>query len=74
MRRLEEAKRAVLSDEASRELALASGAVASEFERQLRYEDAAFAWQLAVLFARDASDLELEQRARERFNAAAGAI
>ena len=63
---LEEAKRAELSEEASRELAMASGVVAAEFERRAMYDAAADACYLAILFARDAGDLHLERRSRRR--------
>jgi hypothetical protein len=65
MWRLESAKRAELSKETSRELALATEAVAAEFERHVMYKDAQLAWMLATFFARDAGDLEIEQRAME---------
>jgi hypothetical protein len=74
LRRLEDAKRVQLDEESSQTLSISSGAVAAEFERQALYQDAAFAWQLAILFARDGNDIELEQRSRERFAAAADAI
>jgi hypothetical protein len=50
------------------------GWVAVEFERQVMYEDAAFAWQLARLFARDIGDREFEKRAQKRFKAVARAL
>ncbi|KIG12187.1 Serine/threonine kinase PKN8 [Enhygromyxa salina] len=74
LRRLEAAKRAQISDESSRELALASEDVALEFERQELLQDALLAWQLAILFARDVGDLKLEQQAQSQFDAVAALI
>jgi hypothetical protein len=71
---LESTKPAERNEEASRGLALASGEVAAEFERQRIYHDALYARGLAIRFARDAGDSELEQQARDRFDALATAI
>nr|WP_205633171.1 serine/threonine-protein kinase [Enhygromyxa salina] len=77
LRRLEMGKRVVLNKDLSRELAIVSGEVAVQFELQaatavdveqrIKYRDAALdAWNLAILFTRDAADQTLEGKARER--------
>ncbi|KIG11596.1 Serine/threonine kinase PKN8 [Enhygromyxa salina] len=69
LRHLEAAKRTKISNGSSRELAVLSEEVARELGQRLMYWDAATAWQLAILFARDAQDTNLEQRARKGLNA-----
>lgn len=55
-----------VSEEVSRELAVASGYVAIEFEQRVINEAALEAWNLAALFARHAGDRDLEQEAHDR--------